>query len=141
MKNLLPILFLVIFAISPVSAEEMMKDKENSNATTYAIAYHADWCGSCKILGPKVKEMKASLPPEVSDKVEFIKFDFTDDDTKETSQALAEAKGLSEMYMNHAKTGQLMIVDIETGTILATIKKDFSVEEIKGAITAISIRS
>lgn len=47
MKKFLPILFLVFFAISPAAyAEEMAEKTEHSNATTYAVAYHADWCGS-----------------------------------------------------------------------------------------------
>ena len=142
MKKILPILFLVFFAVSPAAyAEDMTEKPGMSNATTYAVAYHADWCGSCKVLAPKMDEVKAALPKEVAEKIEFVKFDFTDDATKETSKTMAEGKGLLDLYLNDAKTGQVKLVDIESGNVLGTIKKDLSVEEINGAMTAISTRS
>ena len=142
MKKILPILFLVFFAVSPAAyAEDMTEKPDMSNATTYAVAYHADWCGSCKVLAPKMDEVKVALPKEVAEKIEFVKFDFTDDATKETSKTMAEGKGLLDLYLNDAKTGQVKLVDIESGNVLGTIKKDLSVEEINGALTAISTRS
>ena len=138
MKRFLPILFIALISISPAL---MAKQAENPKATTYAIAYYADWCGSCKVLVPKLDEVKMSLPRKVGEKLEFVRFNFTDDGTKASTATMAEEKGLTELYENDGRTGQLKIVDIETGEVLAIIYHTFTVDEIKGALTAVAVRS
>lgn len=140
MKKLLMLLALIIMPFGAASADDMMKDTM-SKPSAYIVAYHADWCGSCKVLGPKVMEMKSGMSDELKMKVGFVKLDLTDDATKKASKMAAEKHGLGAHYADNAKTGQVKIIDAESGDVLAVMNKDFTVEEMKGAVMAVSKRS
>ena len=142
MKRLLPFA-LFIFLSMPLSAlaQEDTEIKETlSNTDTYAVIYYAEWCGSCKILLPKIDEAKSSLSEEVISDLEFVRFDFTDQSSRNSSKELAQNKNLLPLFESDAKTGQLKLIDKETGNVLGIIKKDLSADEIKGALTAITER-
>jgi thiol-disulfide isomerase/thioredoxin len=55
------------------------------------VAFHADWCGTCKRIGPTVMETAAKVGT-------FHKFDFTNDDTTKKSRELAMELGMSKAY-------------------------------------------
>jgi thiol-disulfide isomerase/thioredoxin len=105
-----------------------------SQATTVQIVmYHADWCGSCKILAPQMSEARAMLDEETAAKVEFIKFDLTDDASKEATKEMAQAKGFGDVYAKAGKTGYGDIF----GAVMqkrGKITTSFSAAEIVGAI-------
>ncbi len=123
--------FTGVSALQPVQAEEMHKTK--------VVAFHSDTCGACKILGPRMKEAMGLINAE---KVEVVKFDFTTDETKAASMAMAEQKGLSALYNSYApKTGMILVLS-KDGQIAAEIKKDETVGGIASKIvTAVADNS
>lgn len=146
MKKLLSILALAIIAIAPQAIADNHGDKASMikpmEAKTTIVAFHADWCGGCKILGPKVGEVLGALDDETKAKFNMVKFDFTDDTTKAASKALAMEKGLGDIYPEgKPSTGVLKIVDNATGAVIGKIHYKMSNEEIKGAIKAAVARS
>lgn len=97
-----------------------------------AILMYADWCGSCKILDPKLKAVQPEF--ERSD-ILFVRFDLTNDATKHQSRLLAQALGLGEVYeMNGGKTGHLVIVDRASGQSIDRVTKNHSEAEIRASL-------
>jgi len=144
MKFILPTLALIMFAFTPnASAEDMAKDTMTKPSTTI-VAFHADWCGGCKILGPKMEKVMNGLDAETKAKLTKIKFDFTDDTTKAASKTMAKEKGLANLYPSadtKPPTGVLKVVDTKTGAVLAKIHYKMSEEEIAGTLKAVTSRS
>ncbi|MBX2834922.1 MAG: thioredoxin family protein [Micavibrio sp.] len=139
MKKLLSLLAIAVLAIMPQAYAGDMEKEATSNTTV--VAYHADWCGGCKILGPKMKEAMSKLSPEIKEKLAVVKFDFTDESTTEKSRALAEEKKLTAIFPKDKQaTGQLKIIDNESGAVLAKINYKQSTEEIVGTLTSIAQR-
>lgn len=103
-----------------------------------AILMYADWCGSCKILDPKLK----SVQPEFErGNILFVRFDLTNDATKHQSSLLAQALGVGELYEKNAgKTGYLAIVDRASGESIDRITKDHSGADIRARLRKASGR-
>lgn len=59
---------------------------QTNDTKLYAVAFHADYCGACKAIAPKVSELAMKLDGEP---VEFMKFDFSNDETKISTNSLA----------------------------------------------------
>ncbi len=149
MKKLLSILTLAMLAITPQAIADAHGEKkammeEKAQVATTAVAFHADWCGGCKILEPKMKEVMDSLDAETKAKFASVKFDFTDDTTKSASKKTAMEKGISNVFPageGKPPTGVVKLIDNATGTVLAKIHYKMSAEEIKGVIKAVTARS
>ena len=96
--------------------------------------FYADWCGSCKILEPRMNAAISQLSD--SEAVKVIKFDLTDDSTKAKSAALAGENSLTDLYNDNApKTGFAMLVDGNAVDTVTLTKKD-SIAEIKAKLEA-----
>jgi len=149
MKKLLSIMALAIVSITPQAIADghghgdktAMEKKMEAPATT-AVQFHADWCGGCKILGPKMEEVMNGLDAETKEKFAFVKFDFTDDESKAATKALADEKGISDLYPSgKPPTGAIKLIDNATGAVLAKIHYKMSVEEITGVIKGVTSRA
>jgi len=148
MKKLLSILAIAMIAIAPQAIAEMadkkeaMMEKKMEAPATTAVAFHADWCGGCKILGPKMKEVMNGLDEDTKAKFGFVKFDFTDDATKAASKTAAMENSLTGVYPEgKPSTGVVKLIDNATGSVLAKIHYKMSVEEITGVIKGVTARS
>ena len=147
MKYILPLFaFFVLAFAPPVSAdnhEKVMEAPISAPATTI-VAFHADWCGGCKILAPKMEKVMEMLDEETKSQFSMLKFDFTDNETTANSRALAEEKGLSSLISSPTgkpATGMLKIIDTASGEILTKIHYNMSEEEITNAIKTATQRS
>ncbi len=104
------------------------------NANTKAVLIYADWCGSCKILDPKVKKVQSmgTLPG-----VEFVTLDYTAKDA-EAFYAQAEAAGVGDAVKTYldgtVKTGQLLLIDVDDQKVLSKITKTSEPAQILTAI-------
>jgi len=100
-----------------------------------AALFYADWCGSCKVLDPKVKEARVELAEDA--KTLFVTFDLTDDASKAQSAMLAEALGLGSVYKAHGgKTGFMLVVDAEDKSVLHKLTKTDEVATIRTHLAA-----
>lgn len=96
------------------------------------LLFYADWCASCKVLDPKLDEVKKQLMDEP---IYFTRMDMTDDRTKKQSEMLAEWVGLGEIYREHApKTGFMLLIDPQTKKVLSKLTKTQSEAELKAAM-------
>ena len=90
--------FIVLFFVAQLN----INAQTEASTKLYSIAFHADYCGACKAIGPKVGELSQKLDGKP---VEFVKFDFTSDESKAKTSALAEEIGFTGLLEDNRGTG------------------------------------
>lgn len=99
-----------------------------------AVYIYADWCGSCKVLGPKVLTASAQGP---IDGLQHFVLNYTarDDDA---FFAAADSLGLGAPIRAKleagVKTGMLLLVDVDDKKIVGDLRKTLSPDEIRAAL-------
>ena len=95
-----------------------------------AVLIYADWCGSCKILDPKVTAAKGAFEGKG---MEFVTLDFTAKDDADFF-AQAEAAGVEPAIRaamdGKIKTGQLILVSADGTKVMTTLTKALSTAEL-----------
>lgn len=103
-----------------------------------AVLSYADWCGSCKALDPKIEAIRSA---NTFQGVEFATIDFTSRD-QDAFFADAETLGIGQTmrtkFGEKVKTGQLFLINLDSGDIVSTIDKSMDNAEIIAAITEAS---
>ena len=98
-----------------------------------ALSY-ADWCGSCRVLDPKLAAIRTGAPIEG---VTHVVLDFTDKD-EAAYFAAADESGIGEAlrayYSDGVGTGRLLLVDLDDKTIVDVIGRDMTEAEIRAAL-------
>jgi len=102
---------------------------------TKAVLVYADWCGSCKVLDPKIKAVQSM---ENGAELEYVTLDYTNKNLKDFfSQAKASDVGSAiEAYFpdGKIKTGQLLLVDVDDQKVIGTVTKSLEASEIMETI-------
>jgi thiol-disulfide isomerase/thioredoxin len=89
-----------------MSKESMMKDDKTDKRPT-VVAIRADWCPYCKKLEPIMMD----LMKEYGERLNFVVFDITNDQTIAASKQLAKEKGLEEFFeKNKGKSAFVAII-------------------------------
>lgn len=101
-----------------------------------AVLIYADWCGSCRILDPKIKAVKESGDFE---HVQFVTLDYTarDEDAfyKAAKKAGVKKAVRSAFEGSSVKTGQLFLISPDGATILGKVTRDYTEADIAEAIS------
>ena len=101
---------------------------------TKAVLIYADWCGSCKVLDPKLKKVQSMGPMPG---IEFVTLDYTAKNADDF-YAQAEAAGVGKSVKNYLngtiKTGQLLLVDIDDEKVVGKVTKTLEPNEIVTAL-------
>lgn len=99
-----------------------------------AVLVYADWCGSCKILDPKLETAKAEGP---IDGIQYVVLDYTERDDAAFFSA-ADALGIGAPVRakldGSIKTGILLLVDIDDAKIVGDLRKELSPADIRAAM-------
>lgn len=96
------------------------------------VKFHADWCGSCRALGPAITDLTNKLDGQA---VLFTELDFTNNSKKHQSMLLASALGLDEVVAANQGTGFILVIDSKTKEISAKLDKTQSVKEMSKIIS------
>lgn len=115
--------------------ETMPAAVQMADAKLGAVLVYADWCGSCKILDPVIKDVRANNSFESTN---FIVLDYTKKD-KDAFYAAAEAAGVADAVKQHLdgkiKTGLLLLVDMDDQKVVKVVRKDMNAADISKAIS------
>lgn len=96
-----------------------------------AIKFHADYCGACKKLEPKISELKSIFKNQG---VVFVRFDFTDDESKKKTKALASTEGLESVLSSNKGTGYIVLYDLKSKKIVGKLNNSQDVAEMEKEI-------
>jgi len=94
------------------------------------LKFHADWCGSCKAMGPVMTDLENKFDRR---DVLFVTFDRTNATTSHRSALLASALELDEVYGAHEGTGFILVVN-HTGQVLAKLTRNDNFKAMAKAI-------
>ena len=97
------------------------------------VKFHADWCGSCKAIGPALENLTNKLD---SKPVLFVELDFTNQTTKHQAHLLASAIGIEKIVADNNTTGFILIIDSETKEIKAKLTKRQTTKEMGNKIVS-----
>lgn len=128
----------IVFFIMTMVIGTMMAVPSNAQTPTSGAAsvvlFYADWCGSCKILQPKLKQAMSNVK---SSKINLVVLDMTDEESKAKASDLADKKVLSNIYQSYApKTGMAILVDGK-GKEVGKLKKNQSVADMESALKSL----
>jgi len=127
-RHLLPLLAIVLGLF--LTGQSASAAEGAAKPERIAALFYADWCGSCKVLDPKIEEARTELAEDA--KTLFVTFDLTDDASKAQSAMLAEALGLGSVFETHAgKTGFMLVVDAGDKSVLHKLTKTDEVATIR----------
>lgn len=96
-----------------------------------AAMFRSSWCGSCRILEPRIEDIRAEYDDAT---VDFIKFDFTLG-RRSGLRERAEEEGILELYDQlEGRTGFLVLMDRETGQVFEIITIAYDRDNIRAAL-------
>lgn len=88
--------------VPPASAQQI-----EPLSRPYAILVYADWCFNCKQIIPRLDK----LMPKYADRIEFERFDMTNEDRKVRSRQRAKDLGVGPIYFANKGTGVVLLID------------------------------
>lgn len=89
------------------------------------VKVHADWCGACKNLEPRINKLKTSFK---DDAVLFVTLDFTNKATTQQANLMAAALGIQANVRVNNSTGLVLMLDAQSRKVLQiyTLRDDVS---------------
>lgn len=128
-KTIMVMMTFIILSFVPLTSYA-----QTDKPMLYAVSFHADWCGSCKALGPKVIKARGKADLD-NQNVLFVKLDLTNKTTRHQSSLMASALGLGDYYKNNnGKTGFILLVNSSNGEVLGKLTKDMDAGQISAMI-------
>lgn len=125
-----PVQIVETTVMTDAASTDVMTSDVAMETKTKAVLVYADWCGSCKVLDPKIKAVQAMGPMPG---VEFVTLDYTDKDA-DNFYAQAKAAGVEEAVRAELdgtiKTGWLLLVDVDDKRVLSKVTKADETAEI-----------
>ena len=113
------------------SASTKMTSETKLDTKVVAVLTYADWCGSCKVLDPKITAIQAAMEKQG---VKFVRLDYTDKDA-DNFYAQAAAAGVEAPIRaaldGNIKTGRLYLVPEGGDSAVAMIDKTTTPAQIK----------
>ncbi len=134
MRHILCFSMSLLFLSSYTAAQEKKKTYGEGDPQVIGLLMYADWCKSCKVLEPKLNDVKREFEGEG---IFFTRFDMTDDFTIEQSSLYASWVGLEDIFRdNEGRTGYMLLIDPTSKKVLAKLVKTQSTDEIRNSIQA-----
>ncbi len=128
MRNLF-LSFLIVFTCGMITTsfaqETVVKPK------LIALKFHADWCGSCKAMGPVFSDLQNKLDGKP---VLFYQLDFTNNTTKHQAYLMASALDVDSVVKANPGTGFILLIDAKSKKVLQKFTKE---DDLKTIVTAI----
>ena len=108
--------------------------QEDSQPKLLVVKFHADWCGSCKALGPVLTDLTNKLDGKP---ILFVELDFTNNTKKQQTNLLASALGIDKIVAENGGTGFLLVIDGKTKAVKTKFTKTQTVKEMANEINSL----
>lgn len=121
--------FALLFAhTSQAQARELAKPN------FIAVYFYADWCSVCKVLSPKIEQVRTEQNLDRS-KILFIKMDLTNKAKINQSILLAQTMGIGDFLKKQgSKTGYLAVLDAVSKEEITRFNGSSSKKEIENGL-------
>lgn len=120
---------------SSVYAEDVPKTE------VIGVLYYADWCGSCKVLDPKIEQAKKGLAATHAP-ILFVQLDLTNEQTRYQSELLVNSLSLESSYAKYGgKTGFMLLLDADSKQVIARLTKNLDTADISKTINQALIQA
>lgn len=127
----------LVFAGLTTGANAMDDNSTMDKPAVTAITFYAESCGACKILEPRMKEALDSLDDATKEKINLVKFDFSNKETIQKTRELAINKGVNNILQEYgAKTGFVVLLN-DKGEEVNMLKVDDSTSDIATKLTKV----
>ena len=124
---IIAVVLVLAFGCDPNSPEQGAVEEDNAQHL-YAILMYAQHCPSCNMLNPTVRAVQDEFEGEIT----FLRFDMSDEDTKNASKQLAAEHELEELYREHEdKTGYLIVVSEDGEEELRRLSGEYEEAELR----------
>lgn len=120
-------------AQSPRTTSTQRQASSAAGPKVIAIKFHADWCGSCKAMGPVFEEMQAKYDQQP---VLYVRLDLTREAGRRQAQYMAHALGMGDDIWSEygGKTGFVLLVDGTTGEVIEKLTPDQNLKAMGAAL-------
>lgn len=124
-------LVVIVSLLAAMPDQAQAKDKpiaKVAKPTVIAVKFHADWCGSCKAMGPVFEDLTNKFDGKP---ILFVTLNLTNDTTRRQAQYLAAALGLDNHWSRlNGKTGFILLVDGYRKSQLATLTGQMNIKQM-----------
>jgi thiol-disulfide isomerase/thioredoxin len=122
---------LMIMPSNTVHSESYGKSSDDG-PKLIAVKFHADWCGSCKAMGPILTDLTNKFD---GTPVLFLEFDLTNQSSKNQAKLHAAALGLDRLWKeNSGSTGKIYLVDPASKQSVAKLDKTHTIKDMSAKI-------
>ena len=126
-------IFALVTTITALSVGPL-KAVEVEAPEVIAVKFHADWCGSCKVMGPVFEELQEKFDTQ---SVLYIVLDHTRTYNRRQSQYLATTLGLDKVWAEYGgKTGFILLIDGESRKVLNTLTRENNLKQMGASLLA-----
>lgn len=116
------IFYSTIIALSLIFSHSAFS--EAAKPELLVVKFHADWCDSCRVLGPTIDKARGKAGLDDMP-VLFVTLDLTDATKRNQASLLASSIGLGSYFEKNAgKTGFAILVDADSGKVKGKLTKD-----------------
>lgn len=120
-------IFVIVSGIFAQTNLSMLQIEESTPAVI-AVKFHADWCGSCKAMGPVFEELQAKYDVQP---VLYITLDYTHNFDRHQSKYLATTLGLEKIWAdNGGKTGFILLINGHTKEVMETLTRSHNLKQM-----------
>ena len=96
-----------------------------------AAMFRSSWCGACRVLEPRVDDVRDEYDGAA---IDWVRFNFTWGQ-RDGLRDLAVAEGIAPLYDELAgRTGFLVLMDRETGQVFEIVTMDYDRDRIREAL-------
>lgn len=126
--GLIALLAIAASPVLPASAQQI-----EPLSRPYAILVYADWCFNCKQIIPRLDK----LMPRYADRIEFERFDMTNEERKVRSRQRAKDLGVGPIYFANKGTGLVMLINRKREKV-GELRYTLSDEQMVAALDAVA---
>ncbi|MEO1040387.1 MAG: thioredoxin family protein [Pseudomonadota bacterium] len=123
-----------LVAPSAFAEDAAYAQAEASETRLAVVLSYADWCGSCRVIDPKLEAIRTD---NAFDGVQFVRLDYTER-SDEAYFAAADAAGVGEAvrakFDDQIKTGLVLLIDLDDASITSELRRDHTEAQMIEAI-------